>query len=113
MGWPGADGINRDIWDYVSPFESYDYVSRWYGEIHGEAMDRNTNHALPIWRDQAPLRPSVRRPYTSPRGTGMPGVFTRILPISPNVVMSIVFQSSPHQAVEGIVAQPNYRPFAA
>ena len=35
MGVPVADGTTHDIWDYVSPFESYDYVSRWYGEVHG------------------------------------------------------------------------------
>ena len=39
MGWPGADGMNRDMWDYVSPFESYDYVSRWYEGCHGGAAE--------------------------------------------------------------------------
>ena len=39
MGWPVADGMNRDMWDYVSPFESYDYVSRWYEGCHGGAAD--------------------------------------------------------------------------
>ena len=39
MGWPVADGMNRNIWDYVSPFESYDYVSRWYEGFHGGAAE--------------------------------------------------------------------------
>ena len=31
--------MNRDIWDYVFRFESYDYVSRLYGEVHGVKAD--------------------------------------------------------------------------
>ena len=37
------------------------------------------------------LRPSSLRPYTPPRGTGIPGIFTRILSISPNVVINKVY----------------------
>ena len=36
MAWVVVNGEKRDIWDYVSRFESYDYVSRLYGVIHKE-----------------------------------------------------------------------------
>ena len=39
MEQTGIGGANRAFWDYVSPFESYDYVSRWYAKVHGEKAD--------------------------------------------------------------------------
>ena len=49
--------------------------------------------------------PSIRllRSYTSPLGTGSPGILTCILPISPKVVINKVFQSSPAETHIGDV----------
>jgi hypothetical protein len=35
MGWIGMRSSPSELWDYVSPFETHEYVRRIYCELHG------------------------------------------------------------------------------
>ena len=39
MAWTTIDGVARDVWDYVSRFESYDYAARVYRQSHESSAD--------------------------------------------------------------------------
>ena len=37
MAWIGMQSSQNELWDYVSPFETYEYIRRTYSVVHGVA----------------------------------------------------------------------------
>ena len=37
MGWISMQSSQSDLWDYVNPFEIYQYVRQIYSELHGSS----------------------------------------------------------------------------